>query len=150
VGGAAIFTLLVATLVAEEWTFTALGIEPSSYIRPIIMGLRAIAVLGLVAIPLNHAVLTRLKAIVETVRLGDPFVGANAHRLHAIAWTLLALQLLSMIIGGIGKAISTPAHPIDLDAGFSITAWLGVFLMFVLAHVFAEGTRMREDLEGMV
>src|SRR5262245_16618547 len=149
-GGAGILTLLIATIVAEEWTFTALGIEPSSYIRPIIMGLRAIAALGLVAIPLNHAVLERLKAIVETVRRGDPFVAANADRLRTIAWTLLALQLLSIIIGGIGKAISTPAHPLHLDAGFSVTAWLAVFLTFVLARVFAEGTRMREDLEGMV
>ena len=149
-GGAAILTLLIATIVAEQWTFTALGIEPSSYIRPMIMGLRAIAALGLVAIPLNHAVLKRLKAIVETVRRGDPFVAPNADRLHAIAWTLLALQLLSIIIGGIGKAISTPAHPLHLDAGFSLSGWLAVFLTFVLARVFAEGTRMREDLEGMV
>ena len=149
-GGAAILTLLIATIVAEQWTFTALGIPPSSYIRPIIMGLRAIAALGLVAIPLNHAVLKRLKAIVQTVRGGDPFVAANAYRLHAIAWALLALQLLSMIIGGIGKAISTPAHPLHLDAGFSASGWLAVFLTFVLARVFAEGTRMREDLEGMV
>jgi hypothetical protein len=149
-GGAGILTLLTATIVAKEWTFTALGIEPSSYIRSMIVGLRAIAALGLVAIPLNHAVLTRLRAIVETVRAGDPFVAANADRLHAIAWTLLALQLLSIVIGGIGKAISTPAHPLHLDAGFSITGWLAVFLIFVLARVFAEGTRMRDDLDGTV
>jgi len=149
-GGAAILTLLIATIVAEQWTFTALGIQPSSYIRPMIMGLRAIAALGLVAIPLNHAVLKRLKAIVETVRRGDPFVAPNADRLHAIAWTLLALQLLSIVIGGIGKAISSPAQPLHLDAGFSLSGWLAVFLTFVLARVFAEGTRMREDLEGMV
>jgi hypothetical protein len=150
VGGAAILTLLTATVVAVLWTFTALGIEPSSYVRPIIMGLRAIAALGLVAIPLNHAVLKRLKAIVETVREGDPFVAANADRLHAIAWTLLVLQLLSIVIGGIGKAISTPAHPLHLDAGFSVNGWLAVFLIFVLARVFAEGTRMRQDLDGTV
>jgi len=70
--------------------------------------------------------------------------------LQAIAWTLLALQLLSIIIGSIGKAISTPAHPLHLDAGFSLSAWLAVFLIFVLARVFAVGTRMREDLEGTV
>ena len=111
--GAAILTLLIATIVAEQWTFTALGIPPSSEIRPIIMGLRAIVVLGLVAIPLNDAVLRRLLAIVETVRSGDPFVAANAHRLQAIAWVLLALQFLSLVIGGIGKAISTPSHPLN-------------------------------------
>jgi hypothetical protein len=33
----------------------------------------------------HGAVLTRLLAIVETVRAGDPFVAANAHRLQAIA-----------------------------------------------------------------
>ncbi len=148
--GAAILTLLIATIVAEEWTLTALGIPPSSWMRPMMTGLRAIAVLGLVAIPLNHAVLRRLLAIVETVRTGDAFIAANAYRLQAIAWVLLALQLLSLVIGGVGKAISTPAHPLHLDAGFSTSGWLAVILTFVLARVFAEGTLMRKDLEGTV
>jgi hypothetical protein len=148
--GAAILTLLIATIVPEQWTFTALGILPSSEIQPMIMGLRTIAGLGLVAIPLTDAVLRRLLAIVQTVRSGDPFVAANACRLQAIAWVLLALQLLSLVIGGIGKAISTASHPLHLDAGFSASGWLAVLLTFVLARVFAEGTLMREDLEGMV
>lgn len=148
--GAAILTLLIATIVAEQWTFTALGIPPSSWMRPIMNGLRTIALLGVLAIPLNHVVLTRLLAIVGTVRSGDPFVAINASRLQTIAWVLLALQVLSMIIGGIGKAISTPAHPLHLDAGFSASGWLAVILTFVLARVFAEGTVMRQDLEGTV
>jgi hypothetical protein len=148
--GAAILALLTATIVAPQWTFTALGIKPSSGIPSMIMGLRAIAALGLVAIPLNHAVLKRLLAMVETVRAGDPFVAANADRLHAIARALLALQLLSLVIGGIGRAISTPEHPLHLDAGFSASGWLAVLLTFVLARVFAEGALMREDLEGTV
>jgi len=148
--GAAILAVLLATIIAEQWTFTALGFPPSSESRSMITGLRAIAALGLVAIPLNDAVLRRLLAIVETVRRGDPFVAANANRLQAIAWVLLALQLLSLVIGGIGKAISTPAHPLHLDAGFSTSGWLAVLLTFVLARVFAEGTVMRQDLEGTV
>jgi hypothetical protein len=141
-GGAAILVLLIATIVAKQWTFTALGIA--------IVGLRAIAVLGLVAVPLNDLVLRRLRAIVETVRWGDPFVATNAERLQAIAWALLALQLLSLVIGGIGNAISTPAHPLHLDAGFSTSGWLAVLLTFILARVFAAGTLMREDLKGTV
>jgi hypothetical protein len=33
---------------------------------------------------------------------------------------------------------------------FSFTGWLGVALMFVLAQVFAEGTRLRGDLQAMI
>ena len=115
-----------------------------------IMGMRAIAALGLVAIALNYPILKRLVAIVETVRAGDPFVAANAYRLQAIAWAVLGLQLLSLAIAAIAKVISTAEHPFQLDAGFSINGWLAVLLTFVLARVFAEGTLMREDLEGTV
>jgi hypothetical protein len=54
------------------------------------------------------------------------------------------------MIGGIARFISTPDHPVHLDAGFSINGWLAVILTFVLARVFAEGALMREDLEGTV
>jgi hypothetical protein len=147
--GAAIATLLVA-MPTRQWIMSALGVPPGPEAERLIMGLRAIAVIGLVTIPLNYAILKRLLAIVETVRAGDPFVAANASRLQAVAWSLLALQLLSLVIGAIAKTVSTPAHPLDLDAGFSITGWLAVLLTFLLARVFAEGALMREDLDGTV
>ncbi len=148
-GGLAILALLVATP-NEQWIMSAFKLTPSPEASRLVMGLRAIAVLGLVSIPLNYVVLKRLLAIVQTVREGDPFVAANASRLQAIAWVLLTLQILSIIIGAIGKAVSSPAHPVDIDAGFSINGWLAVLLTFLLARVFAEGALMREDLEGTV
>jgi hypothetical protein len=148
-GGAAILALLVV-MPNERWIMSAFQLSPSPEAARLVMGLRAIAVLGLAAIPVNYVVLKRLAAIVETVRAGDPFVATNADRLRAVAWALLALQLLSLVIAAIAKVVSTPAHPVDLDAGFSINGWLAVLLTFLLARVFAEGTRMREDLEGTV
>jgi Protein of unknown function (DUF2975) len=147
--GAGIFALLVA-MPTRKWIMSALGVPPGPEAERLIIGLHAIAVVGLAAVPLNYVVLKRLLAIVETVRAGDPFVAANASRLQAIAWALLALQLLSLVIGAIAKAVSTPAQPLDLDAGFSISGWLAVLLTFLLARVFAEGTLMREDLDGTV
>lgn len=147
--GAAILVLLVA-MPTERWIMSALELTPSPEAERLVMGLRAVAVVGLATIPLNHVVLKRLLAMVGTVRMGDPFVAANAYRLRAIAWALLALQLLSLVIGAIGEAVSTPARPLDLDAGFSINGWLAVLLTFVLARVFAEGALMREELEGTV
>jgi hypothetical protein len=148
-GGAAILALLLI-MPNAQWIMAAFKIAPSPDASRLVMGLRAVAVLGLVAIPINYLILKRLLAMVGTVRAGDPFVAANAARLQAIAWSLLAIQLLSIVIGAIGKAISSPAHPVHLDAGFSINGWLAVLLTFVLARVFAEGTLMREDLEGTV
>jgi hypothetical protein len=148
-GGAAILALLVVTP-NEQWIMTAFKLSPSPEAARLVMGLRAIAVIGLAAIPVNHAVLKRLLAMVETVRSGDPFVAANAQRLQAIAWALLTLQLLSLVIAAIARAVSTPAHPPDLDASFSVNGWLAVLLTFLLARVFAEGALMREDLEGTV
>jgi hypothetical protein len=147
--GAAILALLVI-FPNEQWIMSAFKLSPSPETTRLVMGLRAVAVLGLAAIPLNYVVLTRLLAIVATVRAGDPFVAANANRLQAIAWALLALQLLSVLIGAIARTVSTPAHPVNLDAGFSINGGLAVLLTFLLARVFAEGALMREDLEGTV
>ena len=148
--GAAIFGLVCFTFVNEAWFMKAIDVPSGTDAQPIMTGLRAIAAFGLMAVPLNHIVLTRLGRIVETVGRGDPFVASNAYRLRTIAWALLGLQLLSLVIGGIGKAISSREFPLHLDAGFSVSGWLAVVLTFVLARVFAEGTLMREDLEGTV
>ena len=147
--GAAILTLLVA-MPHEQWILKSFDVSPSPDADRLILGLRAIAVVGLVTIPLNHAILKRLLAMVETVRRGDPFVAANAYRLRTIAWVLLALQLLSLLVAAIAKMISSPAHPVNMDAGFSVNGWLAVLVTFILARVFAEGTLMREDLEGTI
>src|ERR1700687_1432302 len=149
VSGAAIAALLFV-VPNRVWILSEFHLSPSPDADRLILGMRAIAALGLACIPLNYLVLNRLLAIVETVRVGDPFVAANALRLQAIAWTLLALQLLRLVMGAIAKSVSTPAHPLHLDAGFSISGWLAVLLTFLLARVFAEGTLMREDLEGTV
>jgi len=148
-GGVAILALLLVSP-HEQWIMSAFKLTPSPEAQRIVAGLRVVAVLGLGGIGLNYVILQRLRAMVETVRTGEPFAATNADRLRVIAWALLALQLLGLVIDAIGKAVSTPVHPVDLDAGFSINGWLAVLLTFVLARVFAEGTRMRDDLEGTV
>jgi hypothetical protein len=148
--GAAVLGLVVFANSWPAWFMKAIDVPAGMDPKPIMIGLTAIATLGLLAVPLNHLILTRLLRMVETVGRGDPFIAANAYRLNAIAWALLGLQLLSIVIGAIGKAIASKDFPLHLDAGFSINGWLCVIFTFVLARVFAEGTLMREDLEGTV
>ena len=148
-GGAAILALLLITP-RTQWIMRAFKLSPSPDTDRLILGLCGVAIVGLASIPLNYILLKRLLAIVETVRAGDPFVAANASRLHDVAWALLALQLLSFLVGAIARTVSTPAHPLHLNAGFSISGWLAVLLTFLLARVFAEGTLMRDELRGTV
>ena len=147
--GLAILVLLTV-MPNREWIMSAFELSPSPDTERLILGLRTIATIGLATIPLNYVVLKRLLSVVESVREGDAFIVANARRLQAIAWALLALQILSLVIAAIAKSVSTPDHPVELDAGFSVTGWLAILLIFVLARVFAEGARMREELEGTV
>ncbi|MGH8223598.1 MAG: DUF2975 domain-containing protein [Woeseiaceae bacterium] len=144
------FLALLVVAPNEQWIMTSYKLSPSPEAERLVFGLRTIAVLILAMIPLNHVVLKRLLAIVETVRAGDPFVATNANRLRAIAWALLAAQLLSLVIGAIAEALSAPARPVNVDAGFSISGWLAVLLTFVLARVFTEGELMRRDLRGTI
>lgn len=147
--GVGILALLLV-MPNREWIISALDL--SNYPNPdrVVWGLRGVALLGVVAIAFNHLILERLLAIVETVRRGDPFIGENAYRLQATAWFLLILQLIGLAIAAIGRAISTPGHEVELNAGFSPAGWLAVLLTFVLARVFAEGAIMRRDLQGTI
>src|SRR4029453_2106162 len=58
---------LLLVLPNERWIMGAFHLSPSPDAERLVMGMRAIAALGLVATPLNYVVLKRLLAIVETV-----------------------------------------------------------------------------------
>jgi len=148
--GALILALLIASLVNEPWVVRALGAGPSPGSSKLIMAMRLIMVLGICATPFVHLVLTRLLAIVDTVSVGNPFIVANAERLKTIAWALLTLELMHFAVGIVAKAVSSAVDEMHIDWGFSLTRWLAVLMLFVLARVFEQGARMREDLEGTI
>lgn len=139
---------LIASFVAPEFVLRGIGADPTNAKQA--AGLRAIAVIGILAVPLAHVTLMRLLSIVETVRAGDPFVAENARRLRIIAWAVLGLEVTHLMVGLVAVTASSDDAPIDVDFSFSVTRWLAVVLLFVLAQVFAHGTRMREEIEGTV
>jgi len=114
--------------------------------------LRLCVVLALGMVAAYHVLLSRLLAMVETVQDGNPFVPGNAARLKAIAWCMLAMQLLYLSFGVMAAAMGAAGSNIGWDLSLigSLTGWAAVLLLFVLARVFEEGTRIRSDLEGIV
>jgi len=146
-----LYALVIAGLLGwsffiEGWPARPLGLDMVNAHPLVGQGLRAIVAIGLVGAAIVHTILRRLLAIVDTVRVGDPFILENARRLDAIAWRVLALEGLRLIVAAIAAAVWEPGR---IDA-FSFAPWLAVLLLFVLAGVFAHGARLREDLEGTV
>jgi hypothetical protein len=148
--GALIFLLLAVSFLAGTWTWQALGVGHIAGHESIVAGMRAIMVIGIVSVPITYVFFSRLLRIVESVRAGEPFVVENARRLRVIALALLALQLFHILVVAIASAVSTRDVPLRISGNFNITGWLAILLLFVLAQVFLQGTRMRADLEGTV
>ena len=98
-----------------------------------------------------------LKRIVDTVGQGDPFVPENATRLTQMAWLSLAMQIMSVMIGGVADWIEkTAEHGVDgdlqihIDGGFAGNGLLLMLILFILARVFRQGAAMRAELENTV
>lgn len=148
--GTGILLLLIASLAAPATLFRALVGRPVDGTNGAIQWMRLLMVVGLAAVPVAHVILTRLRAMLLTVRAGDPFIVDNGRRLNAIALGVLALELLHLIVGAIAKSDAFAALGIHLGWSFSIAPWVAALLLFVLAQVFEHGARMRADLEGTV
>jgi hypothetical protein len=138
--------LFVFSFTIEGWPARPLGFDTVRAHPQIGNGLRAIVVLGVLAAAIIHGVLRRLLAIVDSVRDGDPFILDNARRLDAIAWRTAALEGIRLVI----LAIAAVVWERGRLGSFTIAPWLAVLMLFVLAGVFAQGARMRADLDGTV
>lgn len=148
--GVLILGLLVTSVVVAGPVMRALTAGNPQANAALFMGMRLVALLGLCAIVVVHFVLIWIRAIVDTVSVGNPFVMANAERLQKIAWAVLVLQVMHHAVGAIAASVSTPGAPFDVNWSFSLTPWVAVMLLFVLARVFEQGAQMREELEGTV
>lgn len=147
--GCGVGVMLIVSLVTPEFLFGALGMRAVGW-EAAAVSMRGIMTVGIAGAFIAHRILTGLLQIVESVRVGDPFVVENAARLNAIAWWLLVAELLHLFVGALARLASTPGQPVDIGWSLSFMPWIAVLLLFVLARVFAHGARMREDIEGTV
>ena len=115
-----------------------------------IWAIAALLLMSAVLAVLGFYFARHLYRIVGSVGEGDPFVPANAERLRAMAWLAVAVHVVAIPMAILGRW----AADVTRDVHFNVDAPLaGLFLalvLFILARVFREGARMREDLEGTV
>lgn len=111
-----------------------------------------VVTLGGVVLYLAFLFVRDMKRIVDSVAEGDPFVPVNAERLTAMAWLMLAIQLLSIPIAAMSIYIVSlleSESQVRGDGG-TLNGLVLVLVLFILARVFRKGAEMREDLQGTV
>ena len=92
-----------------------------------------------------HILFRRMLAIVATAIAGDPFTLANARRLRVVGWALLAIQILDLVLGVLSMIVDSRTGE-GLGWSPSVGGWIAVLMLFVLARVFEQGSRMRDQL----
>lgn len=145
-GGAAVLALLLASPITHSWVKQLFNLSDDGTAA---QALVLLGVVGLGSVLFHHTVLTRVLGIIETVRMGDPFVAANATRLRVTAWAVLGLETLYIVAGSVATRL-VPAVDMEPDWVLHVTRWLSVLLLLLLAQVFEDGARMRDDLSGTV
>ena len=88
-------------------------------------------------------VLKKLRAVVLTVRDGDPFVPENIKRLRHI-WLIIALaEIFRMVMHAMGSVQNNGGADIDIRLG----TWFLVFVIATLAEAFRYGAELRREQE---
>ena len=153
--GNRILLLALAVGLALSWIFSkqfaewVLAGNLGANAESAMTGIRWLIVIGIAGAAATDRIFVALAQVIATVSAGDPFVLANARRLQTIAWALLALQLLDIPAGLLGRFYPSMGSAAPSDT-ISIVGWISVLMVFVLSRVFAAGSAMRDDLEGTV
>ena len=153
--GIGIAGIAIGTIALGAWSLGWLPAEVSGEISlegtppgAIILGLIA----AFIALALSFDFVSRLAAMIDTVGEGDPFTLANAQRLTRMAWLALGVQIASTIASLTGAWVERQGGTdhIELSSDLSLSGIAMVLVLFILARVFRQGARMRDELEGTV
>ncbi|MGE7205777.1 DUF2975 domain-containing protein [Sphingomonas sp. NPDC019816] len=104
----------------------------------------ALAVM-LMALGLAWAAVLPLIQMLRSTAAGAPFTLANVKRLHWIAGTIAVAYLLQIVLPPI-----LPFESQDIIKPMGVDGVFAILLTLVLAQIFREGVRLREDAEGTI
>ncbi len=88
----------------------------------------------------------RLRRVFATLIAGRPFEPGNVRRLQEIGLALLVLELAGYGLAMLAPAALGVARRTGGD-GVNISGWFAILVVFVLAEVFREGSRLQAEAE---
>jgi Protein of unknown function (DUF2975) len=107
---------------------------------------------ALVAVAGGLIIVRRLKRLFESFRSAEPFRKENATHLRVIWVTMIVIELSRHALMAItGVLIAAFGEPPGTDWKFNVNinlmTWAAILVLIVLAEVFREGARLREEQE---
>ncbi|MBY0562717.1 MAG: DUF2975 domain-containing protein [Hyphomonadaceae bacterium] len=95
-------------------------------------------------------VVSRLRLLFDSFTSGEPFRRENATHLRVIWITMLAMEIgRYVLMAGAAAMLAAvgPAESADITISIDFSNWLSIAVLFVLAEVFREGARLKEEQE---
>jgi len=86
-----------------------------------------------------------LLAILETIKQGTPFEKENAKRLRGIGIAVVEVELAKLAIGIIGSVFLVLNHEKSFEILETPMPFIAAAIAYVLAKVFEEGARLKEE-----
>ncbi len=142
--GAVVMLIASALLHAAGKPLTFAGKLAQMDPKAALLALRIGAIGTLVGGAVLLTLLRELLRIIDSARVGDPFIPDNARRLRRVGWLLLAFNFCSntTISAALSGGITFPF--------VSFNGVLTVLLVFVMARIFDTGSQMRAELKETV
>jgi len=92
------------------------------------------------------AIVDILRRIFVTLTAGDPFHPENVRRLRLVGVIFGGLEVGRYSVAAV-MTLMAPGHIRTIEGALNLTTWFAVLVIFVLAEVFREGARLRNEAE---
>jgi hypothetical protein len=107
--------------------------------------------IGAVAIAGSLVIVWRLRKLFDSFSSGEPFRRENATHLRVIWITMLVIELsrylLMALTGALVASFGGPNVEAEFTVSVDFSTWMSILILIVLAEVFREGARLKEEQE---
>jgi Protein of unknown function (DUF2975) len=137
--------------------FTAQSHEPPASLKSLVMiwtvGVPAVLYRLTFAVG-AIAVVRRLRSLFDSLAANQPFAAGNAEHLRRIWVTLVVIEIVRICAFVAARLLPTlytagdvSPLPQEIASPVDLSRWFLIFVVLILAEVFRQGTRLREDSE---
>lgn len=148
VGVIATGLLLLTTLIVPDFAVGFMNglADSDSGLRPLLLNERASFLAAFIASLSTWWILNRLRRMFLAVNQGDAFERANVGRLQGIGVGLIGIEISAAVLARFIPRGIVDGLKYEVDLG----AWLAILIVFMLAEVFRQGAKMRDEQQMTV